>query len=86
MISITTRGLLVFENLCFETWECPDFCSESTMRERERVPIIMFTGNAETPRDMDIRTSSRSPPIRIENAIQSGLKHPYNKNKNSSAE
>lgn len=50
------------------------------------IPIIMFTGNAETPREMDIRTSNRSPPIRIENAIQRGLKQPCHKNKDSSDE
>jgi len=36
----------------------------------------MFTGSAETPRETDISTSSRSPPIRMANAIQRGLKHP----------
>lgn len=45
--------------------------SPSTMS----TPIIMFTGSAETPREIDINTSSRSPPIRMANATQSGLKH-----------
>jgi len=36
----------------------------------------MFTGSAETPSETDISTSSRSPPIRMANATQSGLKHP----------
>lgn len=40
------------------------------------VPMIILTGRAETPRVIEISTSKRSPPIRIENATQSGLKHP----------
>ena len=40
------------------------------------LPIIMLTGKAETPRVMDISTSNKRPPVRIENATQSGLKHP----------
>lgn len=40
------------------------------------IPIIMFTGSAETPRETDISTSNNRPPIRIANATQSGLNHP----------
>ena len=36
----------------------------------------MLTGKAETPRVMDISTSNKRPPVRIENATQSGLKQP----------
>lgn len=36
--------------------------------------MMMFTGSAETPRETEISTSSKSPPIRIANATQSGLK------------
>lgn len=38
--------------------------------------MIMLTGSADTPSVMDINTSSIKPPIRIENATHSGLKHP----------
>ena len=36
----------------------------------------MLTGSAETPRETDISTSNKRPPIRIANATQSGLNHP----------
>ena len=36
----------------------------------------MFTGSAETPNVMDMSTSNKRPPMRIENATQRGLKHP----------
>jgi hypothetical protein len=41
------------------------------------IPIIILTGSAETPRETDISTSNKRPPIRIANATQSGLNHPY---------
>nr|ACN36523.1 unknown [Zea mays] len=44
-----------------------------------RTPIIILTGSAETPRETDISTSNKRPPIRIANATQSGLNHPYTK-------
>jgi hypothetical protein len=44
------------------------------------IPIIMFTGSAETPRETDISTSNKRPPIRIANATQRGLNHPYKDN------
>jgi hypothetical protein len=37
----------------------------------------MFTGRVETPRETDISTSNKRPPIRIANATQSGLNQPY---------
>jgi hypothetical protein len=37
----------------------------------------MLTGSAETPRETDISTSNKRPPIRMANATQSGLNHPY---------
>jgi hypothetical protein len=46
----------------------PKYCS---------IPIIMFTGRAETPRERDISTSNKRPPIRIANATHSGLNQPY---------
>lgn len=46
----------------------------------EKLPIIMLTGSAETPRDTEISTSNNSPPIKIANATHNGLIHLY-KNK-----
>lgn len=42
--------------------------------------MMMFTGNAETPRTIDISTSNRRPPMRIDKATQSGLKQPCCRN------
>lgn len=36
----------------------------------------MLTGRAETPSVIDIKISNSKPPMRIENANQSGLKQP----------
>lgn len=36
--------------------------------------MMMLTGRAETPKVMDMSTSNKRPPIRIENATQRGLK------------
>lgn len=46
-------------------------------RKHCSIPIIILTGSAETPRETDISTSNKRPPIRIANATQSGLNHPY---------
>jgi hypothetical protein len=43
------------------------------------IPMIMLTGTAEMPRVADISTSNSRPPMRIENATQSGLIQPCNK-------
>lgn len=40
------------------------------------LPIMMFAGSAETPRETETSTSNKSPPIKMANATQSGLKHP----------
>lgn len=37
---------------------------------------MMFTGSAETPSVIDINTSRNRPPMRIQNATQSGLRQP----------
>jgi hypothetical protein len=46
----------------------------------EKLPIIMLTGSAETPRDTEISTSNKSPPIKIANATHNGLIHLYKQN------
>lgn len=50
---------------------------EYDRRKHCYVPIIILTGSAETPRETDISTSNKRPPIKIANATQSGLNHPY---------
>lgn len=45
-------------------------------KDQGHVPIMMFTGSAETPSVMDINTSRNRPPMRMQNAIQSGLRQP----------
>lgn len=74
-----------------DTWQCISGSASSCMLGTKKkqdciwtghtpslnsVPMIILTGRAETPRVIEINTSKRSPPIRIENATQSGLKHP----------
>jgi hypothetical protein len=46
-------------------------------RTNEKLPIIMLTGSAETPRETEISTSNKSPPIKIANATHNGLIHLY---------
>ena len=49
---------------------------KSIIIHKGTIPIIIFTGSAETPRVIDISTSNRRPPIRIEKATQRGPNNP----------
>jgi hypothetical protein len=73
--SIGSLGMLLLEP---HSWQHSRASRRAVPRPRTiRTPIIMFTGSAETPRETDIRTSNKSPPIRIANATHRGLNHPY---------